>query len=221
MELLSVVLLSLKISFFATLLQTPLAIYLGFYLAKAKGKWAIFLNGICLLPLVVTPLAIGFFVLYLFQPRSLLGDFFQKIGVEIIFNWKGAMIAVILVSIPLYIQAAQSAFASVPQRLQQLSLSLGNNPFQTFFKITLPLCKFGIIRGALLSFTRGMGEFGATVVVAGIIPQKTETIASAIFRNLSIPDRESTVILLVATSLFISFFFLIFIQWLQILAKQN
>lgn len=221
MELLSVIFLSLKISFISILLQTIPAVYCGYYLATKKGKWVIILNGISLLPLVVTPLVIGYFVLYIFHPQSLLGKFFQKFGIEFIFNWKGAVVAVFFVSIPLYIQGAQIAFTSVPRKLQQLSLSLGNTPLQTFFKITLPLCKFGVIRGAMLAFTRCMGEFGATVVVAGIIPQKTETIASGIFRSLNIPGQESRVGLLIIISLLLSLFLLISIQWLQILAKQN
>ena len=221
MDILSVVVLSFQISFVSILLQSLPAIYFGYYLATSKTQLASILNVIFLLPLVLTPLVIGYFVLYLFQPDFFLGHWLQKIGIEIIFNWKGAVIAVSLVSFPLYVQAVQIAFVNTSEKLRLLSLFLGNKPYQTFFKVTLPLCKFGILRGALLAFTRNIGEFGATVVVAGIIPQKTETISSGIFRSLSIPSQENRVQLLVFTSLLISFIFLIFIQWLQTFSKNS
>ena len=220
MDILQTTLLSLKISFLAVLLQTIPAIYCGYYLTTHKGKLAVLLNTLSMLPLVVTPLAIGYFILYFFQKNSISGRILQNLDIEIIFNWKGAVLAVSLVSLPLYIQGSQIAFASVPKKLHQLSLSLGNTSSQTFFKIILPLSKFGIIRSALLAFARNMGEFGATVIVVGIIPQKTETLASGIFRSLNIPGQENRVQLLIFTSLLISFFFIILIQWMQLLAKK-
>ena len=219
MEIYSAILLSLKISFFAVLLQSIPAIFIGYYLTTNKGKLALFINILSMLPLVLTPLVVGYFVIQVFHPNRAMGIFLDKLGIEILFNWKGAVLGVFLVSIPLYIQSVQIAFSSVPKNLRKHSLLLGNSPFKTFFQVNLPLCKFGILRGAMLSFTRGLGEFGASIMIMGIIPNKTETIPTSIFRNFSIPGNEEKVHLLVFISFLISCFFLILIQWLQI--KKN
>ena len=219
MDIYSAILLSLKISFVAVLLQSIPAIFIGYYLATRQGKLALFINILSMLPLVLTPLVVGYFVIQVFHPNRAIGILLEKLGIDILFNWKGAVLGVFLVSIPLYIQTVQIAFLSVPQNLRKHSLLLGNTPLKTFFQVDIPLCKLGILRGALLSFTRGLGEFGASIMIMGIIPNETETIPTSIFRHFSIPGNEEKVHLLVFISFLISCFFLILIQWLQI--KKN
>ena len=221
MTIYNILLLSFKISLVAVLIQTIPAILVGWYLARSNSKLKILYNSLLLLPLVLTPIVIGYFVLQLFHPSGIIGNLIGKFDIDIIFNWKGAVIAVCIVSFPLYAQSVQIAVSALPKKFEILSSSLGQSPWQTFLKVTLPLIKLGILRGALLSFSRNMGEFGATVVVAGIIPTQTETVASAIFRALSIPNQESKLQLLIFISIALSLTFIFFIQWLEFLKRRD
>ncbi len=220
-ELYSILFLSLKISGCAVLLQTVPAIFWGWYLTKQKGKFQFLFQSMILLPLMLTPLVVGYFVLQLFHPTSWLGVGLQKLGIDILFNWKGAVIAVSIVSFPLYVQSVQIAMTTVPKKFELLSFVLGNSTWQTFLKVILPLTRFGILRGALISFARNLGEFGATVVVVGIIPLQTETIPSAIFRSLSTPNQENKIRMLITLSIAFSLLFLFFIQWIEYLRKKD
>ncbi len=216
-----ILILSLKISSCAVLLQTVPAIFWGWYLTKRKSKFQFLFQSLILLPLMLTPLVVGYFVLQLFHPDSWLGNSLQQLGVDILFNWKGAVIAVSIVSFPLYVQSVQIAMTTVPKKFEHLSLVLGNSTWQTFLKVILPLTRFGILRGALISFARNLGEFGATVVVVGIIPLQTETIPSAIFRSLSIPNQENKIRTLIILSIAFSLLFLFFIQWIEQARKKD
>lgn len=221
MQIYSILFLSFKISIVAVAIQTVPAIFCGWYLSRQNKKFSFFYNALLLLPITVTPIVIGYFILQVFKPNGWLGSFLQLAGIEIIFNWKGAVIVVSIISFPLYVQSIQIAISAIPKKLETLSLLLGKTSWQTFLKVSLPLARFGIIKGALLAFSRSMGEFGATVVVAGIIPTQTETIPAAIFRALNSPNQEQRVQLLVVTSILVSLFFIFLIQWIEYLNKKN
>ena len=220
-ELYPIVVLSLKISSCAVLLQTIPAIWGGWYLTRQKSRFKLLLQSLILLPLMLTPLVVGYFVLQLFHPNSWLGTSLQKLGIDILFNWKGAVIAVSIISFPLYVQSVQIAMTNIPKKFEQLAVILGNSTWQTFLKVVLPLTRFGILRGAFISFARNLGEFGATVVVVGIIPLQTETIPSAIFRSLSIPNQENKIRTLIILSIIFSLLFLFFIQWIEYARKKD
>ena len=202
--LLNILFVTCKISFVAILIETPVAIYLAWLLVKSKIPAKAVLQSIIMLPMVTTPLVIGFFLLELFHPQSFIGKLFRSLNIDIIFNWKGAVIAVSLISLPLYIMTIVIAFQKIDTKLELVSSCLGKTRWQTFWRVTFPLSYHGIVQGALLAFTRNMGEFGATVVILGIIPSNSETISIAIHRYIQIPNQESKLYVLILLSLLLS-----------------
>ncbi|MBK1878691.1 molybdate ABC transporter permease subunit [Pelagicoccus mobilis] len=129
------------------------------------------------LPLVLPPTAVGFLLLQTFADDGLLG----KLGLDVLLTWKAVVIACGVMSFPLVIRTARVSFESVNPRLEQMARTLGYSSWQTFFTVTLPLASRGLLASAVLGFTRAMGEFGATVILAGNIPGRTQTLSSAIY----------------------------------------
>ena len=133
------------------------------------------------LPLVLPPVATGLLLLWLFGRRSPLGQALDAIGIEVVFTWKAVVIAMMVVSFPLVARSVRSGIEQVDRRYEDLAATLGASPFRILRTITLPLASRGIVSGAILGFSRALGEFGATIMVAGAIPGRTQTLAVGIY----------------------------------------
>lgn len=174
--------LSLQVALTAVVLSLPSAIAIGYLLAKFqfRGKWI--LQNFIDLPLVLPPVVTGYFLLSVLGPKGPVGSVLEAtLHIRIAFNWFGAALASAVVSYPLMVRSIRSAFLSMDSRLELVSQSLGINPLKTFLQVSLPLSANGIIAGCLLAFARSIGEFGATIMIAGDIPGKTRTIPLAIY----------------------------------------
>lgn len=184
--------LSLTVGLAATALSLPPGIAVAWLLERRRVP---FLHTLVLLPLVLPPVVTGYLLLLVFTPRGPLGF------LPVAFHWLGAVVAAAVVGFPLLVMSVSLALRSVDSRFEVMSRSLGRTPWQTFRRVTLPLCWPGIVAGSVLSFARGLGEFGATIVLAGRIPGETETISLAIYSALEVPGGEGRVAALAAASI--------------------
>lgn len=183
----------------ATLCMLPVGISTGFWLAHGRGRGRRAVETLCLLPLVLPPTAVGLLLLYLFQEHGLLGQVMEKLGFPVLFRWPAVVLAGAVMGFPLLVRAARDAFIEVDPRLLGMARSLGKSRTQAFFRVALPLAGRGILGGALLAFARAVGEFGATVLVAGNIPGRTQTLSLAIFERVEL-GRDESAMKLVAVS---------------------
>ncbi|WP_309397823.1 molybdate ABC transporter permease subunit [Cerasicoccus maritimus] len=191
------------------LLGTPLAYWMARY--DFIGKRA--LIAISSLPLVLPPTAVGYLLLLLLADRGLLGRETLGFSLDILLTWKGVVLAYCVMSFPLYLRTARVSFEAVDPGLESINRTLGNSRLATFFAVTLPLAKRGLAAGIILSFTRAMGEFGATIMVAANIPGKTQTLASAIYSaQQSGDDTRANILLMVAIAL--GFILVYLTEWL-------
>ncbi|HOW14631.1 molybdate ABC transporter permease subunit, partial [Methanosarcina sp.] len=175
-------LLTLKISFIATLFVAVLGILIAYILAKREfpGKWLA--DVMVTMPMVLPPTVTGYILVILLGKNGFIGSTFNKItGSGILFTWQAAAIAAFVVSLPLMVKTTTSAIGAVDKSVEEASRILGRNEMETALFITLPLAKKGIMAGCVLSFARAVGEFGATLMVAGNIPGKTNTMAISIY----------------------------------------
>lgn len=197
-------LLTLKISAIATLFVAVLGILIAYMLAKREfpGKWAA--DVMITLPMVLPPTVTGYILVILLGKNGMLGSIFTRItGNGILFTWQAAAIAAFVVSLPLMVKTTTSAIGAVDRSVEEAARILGRNEFETALFITLPLAKKGIIAGCVLSFARAVGEFGATLMVAGNIPGKTNTMAISIYSAYQTGNSELAnllVLILVAVS---------------------
>jgi molybdate transport system permease protein len=144
---------------------------------------------------VLPPTAVGIALLHLLSRRGSLGAWLAERGIEIVFTWKGVLIATTVMSFPLLVRSARTAFEEVEPRLVGIARTLGCGPLSAFFRVTLPLAWRGVVAGTVLAFARALGEFGATVMVAGNIPGRTQTLALAIFHDNQIGRDDRALIL--------------------------
>lgn len=204
-DITTAVILSLKVGAWCTVLGLPIAVGLGWILARCQFPGKALLSTVCLTPAVLPPVVTGFILLRTFGVNAPLGELLAAFGLKIPFSLTGAVLAALVVGLPFYILGARTAFEAVDPRLEELAQSLGHSPCRTFVKVTLPLALPGIAGGAVLAFARGLGEFGATAVVAGNMEGKTRTIALAIYSLLESPHGEALIRQLVWLSLAIAF----------------
>lgn len=185
----SIVLLSLQIAGLAMAIVIPLGIATGWLLARKRFRGRFVLEAITTLPLALPPVLVGFVLLWATGGNSWLGRAAQALfGFDIVFTWVAAAIAAAVVAFPLSVRAFTSAIAGVDTRLEVAARGLGAGPMRVFFTITMPLAYRGILAGVLLGFVRAFSEFGATIVIAGNIPGRTQTVPSAIFTRISTGD---------------------------------
>lgn len=174
-------LLSLRVAAIATLL----ALLVGVALAALFARWRSWplkiLEALTLIPLVLPPTVLGYFLLVGFGARSPVGQALEQLGLQVIFSWRGAVLAAAIVALPLVIQTAKSAFEGIDPRIHDVARTLGRSEASIFFSVTIPLAWRGILAGTVLAFARALGEFGATLMVAGNIPGKTQTLPLAIY----------------------------------------
>jgi molybdate transport system permease protein len=160
-------------------------------------------ESILTLPLVLPPTAIGIVLLTLLSTNNAFGRVLAAIGVEIMFTWKAAVLASAVMSLPLLVRSARTAFEAIDPRLLGVARTLGDGRWRAFRRVALPLAWRGIVAGALLSFCRALGEFGATILIAGNIPGRTQTLALAIFHRSQV-GRDGDALRLVALVCFVA-----------------
>jgi molybdate transport system permease protein len=191
-----ITLFSLAVGLASTLVILPFGIVVAWFFARKEWPLKSVVETIVLLPLVMPPVSTGLILLKIFGRRSPVGQWLYERGVEIVFNWKGVLIAMAVMSFPLLVRSVRTSFAEVNPRLEQIAATLGASPLRIFFAITIPLAYKGIVAGAVLAFSRALGEFGATILLAGNIPGKTQTLSLAIFNFVQLgKDREAYVLL--------------------------
>ena len=188
----------------ATALVLPPAIGIGWLLARRSFPGKTLLETVVSLPLVLPPVASGLLLLWFFGRRSPVGRALDAAGVEIIFTWKAVVIAMMVISFPLVARSVRAGIEQVDRRYEQIAATLGAGPLRILRTITLPLASRGIAAGAVLGFSRALGEFGATIMIAGAIPGQTRTIAVGIY-TLVETGREDAAWLLVLISAVLAF----------------
>ncbi len=188
----------------ATVLVLPPAIAIGWMLARREFIGKTFLETIVSLPLVLPPVATGLMLLWVFGRRSPVGQALDAAGIEVIFTWRAVVIAMMVISFPLVARSVRAGIEQVDRRYEDLAATLGATPFRILRTITLPLAARGIAAGAVLGFSRALGEFGATIMIAGAIPGETRTLAVGIYTLVEI-GRENDAWILVVISAALAF----------------
>ena len=189
-----VIALSLQVAALGTVIGLPVALWIGWVLAKSSFRGKPILDTLVSFPLVLPPVITGYFLLLLMGRGGPIGGLLHSLfGVEVVFTWVAAALAAGLVALPLMVRAIEVAMSGVDPRLELAARSLGAGPLKTFFSITVPLAYRGIFAAVLLAFARGLGEFGATIVVAGNIPGKTQTMPLFIYNRLQVGDDAAAV----------------------------
>ena len=174
--------LSLKVAGWATAINLVLGVGFGALLARRRFPGRELLDTIFTLPMVLPPTVLGYYLLVLIGSNGPLGAWLQRsFGINLVFTWQAAVIAAAVASLPLVFKPARAAFEGVDGQLEQAARTLGVSEPALFFRVTLPLAWRGILAGLLLAFARAMGEFGATIMVAGSIPGRTQTLSIAIY----------------------------------------
>ena len=193
--------LSLKVALWATLLDVVFGVALGYLLARTRFPGRDTLDAILTLPMVMPPTVLGYYLLVLIGRNGPIGDWLQhNFGINLIFTWQAAVLAAAVVAFPLVLKAARSAFETVDTQLEDAARVLGVSAFGVFMRVTLPLAWRGVLAGTLLAFARSMGEFGATLMVAGSIPGKTQTLSIAIYEAVQAGQDDTANLLVIITS---------------------
>ena len=202
-EVLFAVKLSLKVSTLSTLIVFLFGLPVAYLLAFRSFPLKNLVDALITLPLVFPPVVTGYILLLLFGKKGILGEVLYKLfGFTVVFNWKGALLASTVAAFPLFVKGATAAFEGVNRELIETSYTLGKGRLTTFLKITLPLAKRGIVAALILSFARALGEFGATLMVAGNIPMRTTTIPLEIYNAAMAGEFEKANLLTAITALF-------------------
>ncbi len=206
--------LSLKVSFWATVLTLPLALAVAWLLARREFPGKSVLSALVHLPLVLPPVVVGYLLLLTFGRQGAIGGFLEEIGIVLAFRWTGAALAAGVMGFPLMVRAIRLAFEAVDPRLEAAAETLGAGRAQVFALITLPLIAPGILAGALLGFAKAMGEFGATITFVANIPGETRTLPSAIYTFLQVPGGEEGAIRLLVLSVVVAVGAVLVSEWL-------
>jgi molybdate transport system permease protein len=197
----------------STLLIFPFGIAVAFALARYRGPGKGVIETLLSLPLILPPTAVGLLLLELLARRAPVGGWLAGRGVEIVFTWKAVLVATAVMSFPLLVRSARTAFEEVDPRLVGIARTLGCGRVAAFFRVTLPLAWRGVLAGTVLAFSRALGEFGATVMVAGNIPGKTRTLALAIFHDNQI-GRDDRALVLAGVTVALAFAALWLTEWI-------
>ncbi|OPY12234.1 MAG: Molybdenum transport system permease protein ModB [Syntrophus sp. PtaU1.Bin005] len=211
----SAILLSVKVAIVATLISLPFAFAVAYLMTFRKFRGRIALDVLVNLPLTLPPVVVGYLLLLLLGQQGWVGRMIlQPLGIQVIFTWKAAVIATAVVGFPLMVRSIRTGMETIDIRLIQASRTLGAGWFDNIVTVILPLSVRGIIAGSVLMFARGLGEFGATIIVAGNIPGLTQTIPLAIYEYVSSPRGDEMAMALCLVSLSLSVAVLIFHEWL-------
>jgi len=195
-------LLTLKVAGWATLLATLCGIAIAFAVVRLRFPGKEVLDAMMTLPMVMPPTVLGYYLLVLVGRRGVIGEWLHdKLGITLVFTWQGAVIAAAVVSFPLVYKAARAAFEGVEQQYEQAARVLGQSEFEVFLRVTLPLAWRGILAGTMLAFARAMGEFGATLMIAGSIPGRTQTLSIAVYEAVQAGKDDIANFLVIVTSI--------------------
>jgi molybdate transport system permease protein len=208
----AVVLLTLRIAALTTLVILPPGVAAAYALARYRGFGKGALETVLSLPLVLPPTAVGLLLLRALARSTPLGRGLAALGIEIVFTWRAVLLATAVMAFPLLVRSARTAFEEVDPRLVGIARTLGCGPLAAFRRVTLPLAWRGILAGTVLAFARAIGEFGATVMVAGNIAGKTRTLALAIFHDQQV-GHDDHALGLVAVTVLIAFALLWSAEW--------
>ena len=213
---LEAVYLSLRVGFWSMAFSLPVGLVLAYVLARYEFPLKSLVNGIVYLPLVLPPVVTGLALLLLFGARGPLGTLLQDVfGVTIAFRWTGAALAAAIMGLPLMVRAMRLSIAAVDRRLELAARTLGAGWWWTFFTVTLPLSLPGVIAGAILSFAKSFGEFGATITFVSNIPGETRTLPIAIYSFLQSPGGEGPAIRLAVLSIAVSMIAVVAAEWME------
>jgi molybdate transport system permease protein len=199
-----IILLSVQVAGVAILLSLPLGIWLAHGLARDRIRLPFLVENLVQLPLVLPPVVTGFVLLLVLGPSSPVGSFLEQLGVTIAFTWIGAAIAAAVVSFPLLVQTIRATFEQIDPEIEQAAIVDGGTRWTIFRYVTGPLAARGVAAGTILAFARAVGEFGATIVIAGNIPGKTRTIPLAIYTAVNQADGGASALRLIAAAVFLS-----------------
>jgi molybdate transport system permease protein len=195
-------LLTLKVAGWATAINLVLGVAVGLAMARARFPGRELLDALMTLPMVMPPTVLGYYLLVVIGSQGVIGAWLlQTFGIRLIFTWQGAVIAAAIVAFPLVFKAARAAFENVDPQLEDAARTLGLSEAAVFFRVTLPLAWRGILAGLLLSFARALGEFGATLMVAGSIAGKTQTLSIAVYEAVQAGQDDTAHFLVLVTSI--------------------
>jgi molybdate transport system permease protein len=211
-EEVGVVLFTLRVAALSTILILPLGLAAALGLARYRGPGKGVLETVLSLPLILPPTAVGILLLELLSRRAPLGAWLAARGLDVVFTWKAVLVATAVMSFPLLVRSARTAFEEVDPRLVGIARTLGCGPATAFFRVTLPLAWRGVLAGVVLAFSRALGEFGATIMIAGNIPGKTQTLALAIFHENQL-GRDDRALVLAGVTVALAFAALWLTEW--------
>ncbi|HVH56296.1 MAG TPA: molybdate ABC transporter permease subunit [Vicinamibacterales bacterium] len=204
MSLVNVTLLTVTWAAAATALVLPAGLLIAWWLSRGRFRGRVLLETLVSLPLVMPPVATGLILLLLFAPRGVIGRALAPLGIDIVFTWKAVVMAMAVMGFPLLVRTARAGFEQVDRRYEQVASTLGASPLRVFLTVTLPLALPSVAAAAVLCFARAIGEFGATMMVAGSIPGSTRTLAVAIY-SFAETGRDADAAALVVVSAVIAF----------------
>jgi molybdate transport system permease protein len=186
----------------ATLLMAPPGLLLAWLLARKRFRGRVLVETLVSLPLVLPPVATGLILLLLFSPRGPIGRLLDAIGIEVVFTWRAVVLAMTVMGLPLFVRTVRAGIEQVDRRYEAMAATLGAPPLRVFFSVTVPLAYPALAAGAVLGFARAVGEFGATIMIAGSIPGITRTLPVAIYSFAETGrDREALLLLGVSAAI--------------------
>ena len=178
---------TLRMALLSTTVVLPFGVALAWVLGRRRWPGKALVETLVTLPLVLPPVATGLILLRLLGRHGLVGSWLHsQFNLDVVFTWRGVVVALAVMSLPLFVRAARIAFEEVNPALEQVARTLGANEWRVFLTVTLPLARRGVLGGALLAFARALGEFGATIMVAGNIPGQTTTLSIAIYQYVQL-----------------------------------
>jgi len=198
-ELVTVTLFSVSMAALATAVMLPPGIAVAWLLARRPFPGRSIVESVVSMPLVLPPVATGLILLNVLGRRGPLGRLLERTGIDIVFTWKAVVIAMAVMGFPLLVRAARAGFEHVDRRYEDIAATLGAGPARVFFTISLPLARRGILAGTVLGFSRALGEFGATIMIAGALPS-TRTLSTAIYSYAQMGRDGAAATLLAATA---------------------
>ncbi len=202
-DVLSIAGFAVRMAVLATLVMLPPGVAVAWLLARRRFPGRAVLETLVSLPLVLPPIATGYILMRLLGRRGPIGMWLERFGIEVMFTWLAVVVAGAVMGLPLLVRAARAGFEQVDRRYEQIAATLGASPARVFFTVSLPLARRGVLAGSLLGFSRALGEFGATILLAGALPS-TRTIAVAIY-SYTETGQEGAATLMLAVSVTIAF----------------
>ena len=217
-ETLSPLIISLEVAGLATIITFFVGIALAYAVLQIRSRLAgTIADAVITLPLVLPPTVVGFFLLFFLGKRSAIGSALLAIDLPLVFTWRAAVIAAVIVSLPLMYRTARGAFEAIDQSMIHAAQTLSVSNWRIFWRIILPNARHGILAGLVLSFARALGEFGATIMFAGNIPGRTQTMSTAIYAAVQANDYD----LAFRWAIIISLFSLVFIGAMNLYLKRE